>query len=93
MIFLKEIRFEEALKRSEEKYRLIAENMTDLVIILDNKGVIHYASPSVTPVLGFPLEYFEGKNAVNIIHPDDLPEVQKQFHAIISVKRIFRSGI
>ena len=85
------IRFEEALKRSEEKYRIIAENMTDLVIILDNKGVIHYASPSVTPVLGFPLEYFEGKNAVSIIHPDDLSDVQKQFHALFQSKGSFEA--
>lgn len=79
-------RYEEALIRSEEKYRLIAENMTDLVTILDANGVIIYASPSTTRVLGFPLEYYERKNAFNIIHPEDLPEVKKLFLSIFRSK-------
>lgn len=75
-------RFEEALIRSEEKYRLIAENMTDLVTVIDKDGVIVYASPSLTPVLGFPLEYFEGKSAIDIVHPEDLPEVEEHFYSL-----------
>lgn len=79
-------KYEEALIRSEEKYRLIAENMTDLVTIVDANGVIVYASPSTTRVLGFPLDYYNRKNAFNIIHPDDLPEVQKLFYTIFQSK-------
>ncbi|MCM3743511.1 PAS domain S-box protein [Sporosarcina luteola] len=75
-------RFEEALIRSEEKYRLIAENMTDLVTIINKDGVIVYGSPSLTPVLGFPLEYFEGKSAIDIVHPEDLPAIQEQFFSL-----------
>ncbi|MCM3710733.1 sensor domain-containing protein [Sporosarcina luteola] len=79
-------KFEEALIRSEEKYRLIAENMTDLVTIIDKDGVIVYASPSLTPVLGFPLEYFEGKSAIDIVHPEDLPAIQEQFFSLYQSK-------
>ena len=45
---------EEALRESEEKYRLIAENMTDLVSIVDLNGFVKYASPSHVSVLGLP---------------------------------------
>lgn len=79
-------RIEEALIRSEEKYRLIAENMTDLVTVIDNAGIITYASPSFTPVLGFPLEYYEGKNAIDIVHPEDLPAIQGQFLSLFRSK-------
>lgn len=79
-------RYEEALIRSEEKYRLIAENMTDIVTIVAANGIIKYASPSTTRVLGFPLEYYDGKNAFNIIHPVDLPEVQKLFYSLFRSK-------
>ncbi|MFC5603928.1 diguanylate cyclase domain-containing protein [Sporosarcina koreensis] len=82
----KTVELEEALIRSEEKYRLIAENMTDIVTILDQDGVITYASPSTTHVLGFPLESYVGNSAFNIVHPDDLPSVQKQFYTLFQKK-------
>ncbi|WP_432363983.1 PAS domain S-box protein [Sporosarcina sp. UB5] len=75
-------RIEEALISSEKKYRLIAENMTDLVTIIDENGVITYASPSVTPVLGFPLEYYEGENVSDRVHPEDLPEIIRRLYSL-----------
>lgn len=42
----------EELKESEEKYRLITENMQDLVSVLDVKGQFLYASPSYMNLLG-----------------------------------------
>ncbi|WCK57151.1 PAS domain S-box protein (plasmid) [Aneurinibacillus sp. Ricciae_BoGa-3] len=46
-------RAEEALRQSEQNYRLIAENMTDLVCVIDWDGFFKYASPSHFTVLGF----------------------------------------
>lgn len=79
-------RIEEELIRSEEKYRLIAENMTDIVTLLDKNGVITYASPSTTHILGFPLESYVGSSAFTIVHPDDLPTVRKHFYSIFQKK-------
>ncbi|CAM3224816.1 EAL domain-containing protein [Brevibacillus invocatus] len=44
---------EEALRESEANYRLITENMSDLVCVLDHQGSITYASPAVFSVLGY----------------------------------------
>ena len=38
--------FERKLRRSEQKYRLIVDNQTDLVVTLDSAGLIHFVSPS-----------------------------------------------
>ncbi|HET6872321.1 MAG TPA: sensor domain-containing diguanylate cyclase [Sporolactobacillaceae bacterium] len=66
---------EEALHESEEKYRLIAENMTDLVCVIDIEGYFKYASPSHVTVLGHPSEAYEGHLAQHFMHQDDFPSV------------------
>ncbi|GEN82559.1 hypothetical protein SLU01_08710 [Sporosarcina luteola] len=77
---------EEALIQSEEKYRLIAENMTDLVTVVDENGLITYASPSTSAVLGFTPDDYEGKPAFNKAHPDDLPNVRKMMGELLITK-------
>lgn len=70
---------EDALRQSEEHYRLIAENMTDLVSVVDMKGIVTYASPSHKWILGFPPQVFEGKNAFELVHPEDTMHLQGEF--------------
>lgn len=77
---------EESLKVSEERYRLITKNMTDLVAIWDVNGVVKYASPSHELVLGFTSEVYEGNHAFDLIHPDDIPHVQSQFMNMVLTK-------
>lgn len=71
-------RKESALKLSEEKYRLIADNMTDLVTLIDIHGTIKYASPSHESVLGHSSENYMGKPALSFIHPDDVHKIKIQ---------------
>ncbi|SLL31529.1 PAS/PAC sensor-containing diguanylate cyclase [Mycobacteroides abscessus subsp. abscessus] len=77
---------EEALQQSEEQYRFIAENMTDLVRIVNPKGVVVYASPSHEHVLGYSPEVFEGNSAFEFIHPDDLEKLDSELNNRIMVK-------
>jgi diguanylate cyclase (GGDEF)-like protein/PAS domain S-box-containing protein len=77
---------ERALLESENKYRLIAENMTDLLILFDINGYGIYASPSHESVLGYSPEYFESNNTYNLIHPEDVALTKMQFEKIIRSK-------
>jgi len=77
---------EEALQNSEYKYRLIAENMTDLICLFDKDGQIWYTSPSHEAVLGFPKEEFAGNKVMDKIHPEDAKLVRMKFNQIIKTK-------
>lgn len=62
---------EEALRRSEERFRSLIENALDIITIIDTDGIIYYASPSVSKVLGYQASELIGLNFFEYIHPDD----------------------
>ena len=68
-------RTEDALRRSEEHFRSLIENASDIVTIVGDNGVFRYASPSVKRVLGYgPGELLE-RNAFDFVHPEDIAVV------------------
>ena len=83
---------EEALRQSEERYRLIAENMRDLICIIDKNGYLTYSSPSHESILGFPSEAYEGSLAFDWLHEEDIPIAQKYMEETFLTKedRIFQ---
>jgi phosphoserine phosphatase RsbU/P len=44
---------EDALRDSEQRYRLLWENSTDAVVLMDPGGIMHFANPAVTDVFGY----------------------------------------
>ncbi|MFO8132615.1 MAG: PAS domain S-box protein [Thermoplasmatota archaeon] len=63
-------RTEKALQQSEKKFRLIAENTSDYIAIINWKGEYLYASPSHRQ-LGYEPEELIGKSGLSMVHPDD----------------------
>jgi PAS domain S-box-containing protein len=62
---------EDALKRSEERFRSLVQNASDIIIILEADGTIRYVSPAITRVLGLQTEDVVGKNAIAFVDPVD----------------------
>ena len=62
---------EAALRRSEEQYRLIAENTRDLISLVDLHGKFIYASPSFRTGLGYEPEELVGSDFLFLVHPND----------------------
>ncbi|WP_180960309.1 EAL domain-containing protein [Neobacillus cucumis] len=77
---------EMSLRKSEARYRLITDNMSDILMLLDKYGKVLYASPSLGRVLGAPTKSYEGGSAFQLIHPEDRNKVMKQYRQIL--KRI-----
>lgn len=66
-------RGEEALRRSEEAFRNIAERSIDVVFTLGVDGQITYTSPSLHDVLGFRPGEVAGRNVVEFILESQRP--------------------
>jgi PAS domain S-box-containing protein len=59
------------LAESEERYRILAENASDLVVMTSPDRVIRWVSPSLTRSLGWAVEDLMGKRLLDLAHPDD----------------------
>jgi PAS domain S-box-containing protein len=77
---------EESLKTSQELYRLMAENTSDLVALLGADLKYIYVSPSREKLLGYSPQETIGKLPTEFSHPDDRKDVALAF------KKALRSG-
>ena len=69
----------EALQKSEEKYRLIAENMVDVIAVLDMKLGYTYISPSIMRLRGFTVDEAMKETPDQIFTPESLKIVLVAF--------------
>ena len=75
-------RVEEALRQSEMNYRLIAENTSDIITVVDKNGTVLYTSPSCEVVSGYPVDQLNGLSGFLYVYPDDLPLIENTFSEI-----------
>ena len=69
---------ERKLKESEKQLRLITENTSDGVVVIE-KGKITYCSPSYARLLNYPKEdylNFTLQDIFDRVHPEDMPSVR-----------------
>lgn len=72
---------EERLRESEANYRLLAENICDLVCLHEPDGRYTYVSPSSRDLLGYAPDELIGTSPYDYIHPDEIACVRDHTHA------------
>lgn len=66
---------ESKLKKSEEKFRSLINNLTDIILEGNSKTIVTYVSPQCYEIMGYNPEEIIGKSALNFIYPDDVPKL------------------
>ena len=66
------------LKESEARYRLLAENSTDMVFLVRNDGRRIYASPACHKILGWSPEEMLEMTTRDVVHPDDVEAIYRR---------------
>jgi len=85
------MRAEETLRASEQRFRALTENASDLIMVADRHGRIQYASPSHERLLGFSAEQLVGRELIEFAHPEDRAQVDAWFQGIVSDEGAHRS--
>ncbi|MBD2040193.1 PAS domain-containing sensor histidine kinase [Microcoleus sp. FACHB-672] len=72
---------------SEQRFRALIENGTDLILVLDANGICHYASPSLGRILGYGLNEIIGKSVFELVHSDDVAKLDQIFDYALKTPR------
>ncbi|MEH2609476.1 diguanylate cyclase domain-containing protein [Bradyrhizobium sp. AZCC 1693] len=67
---------ERVLREREAHYRLLANNIADIIILIDARSLLRYVSRSAEPVLGLRPKDLLGKSCFDLVHPGDRESVK-----------------
>ena len=78
-----------------ERLFALFQNISDMIAVVDDKGVVSFASPSCARTLGYPEGSLVGKTPWHLIHPEDLKAALDDFndavrHSQDRIPTIFR---
>lgn len=68
-----------AAKRSAARYRLLADNASDMIVRMSPRGDILFVSPGSAKVLGYAPEEMLRRDIKDFIHPDDHPDLARYY--------------
>lgn len=79
---------ETLLLQSEQRFRDLVQEGSDLIAILDVDGTYRYVSPTSTTILGIRPEEFLGRSPFEFIHPDDVEQTMASLQKITEHQKV-----
>jgi PAS domain S-box-containing protein len=81
------VQAEDELRRSEQRFRVLIEQSSDVICLLDEDYNIIYLSPSITTVLGHRVQTLIGQSTLELVHPDDKPMLSENLRSVSDVPK------
>jgi len=72
------------ITRKDSILKMITDNMSDLIFIINKDGIYNYVSPSFSRVLGYNPSELEGRFAFEYVHEEDLPAIKSSIDDLYS---------
>ena len=72
------------MRKSEDRFRSLVRNASDIIVILDVDSRIKYVSPSIERILGFSSVEVTGQICLDYVHPDDQETVRQAHEELIA---------
>ncbi|HWQ35181.1 MAG TPA: PAS domain S-box protein [Blastocatellia bacterium] len=73
----------ELVQRSEEYFRSLIENSSDIIVVVNADATVRYETPSMKRILGHDPAERIGRSAFDLIHPDDQAEAREYFRRVL----------
>lgn len=84
---------ESALRESEKRYRMLANNIPDIIYSLDGEGKIITVNRSAFERYGYDEQDFKGKPFLDFVHPEDRDTLISSFLKAMEEKRKITTGL
>ncbi len=68
---------------NDRLFRVLIEQSSDIIVLINAQGRIMYISPSVTPIMGYPPDELLGCHARAFVHPDDLAMMKENYEQML----------
>lgn len=67
------------IRKNEERFRHLVENLSDVVTVVDKKGVVRYQSPSIERLIGYTPDELVGTSVFAHVHKSDIAKARRAF--------------
>ncbi|MGZ4875567.1 MAG: PAS domain S-box protein, partial [Candidatus Angelobacter sp.] len=67
----------------EKWFRTLIHNISDIVALSDDQGIVRFINPSIETLLGHRPDDVLGHNVFEFIHPEDIPRAALEYSEII----------
>ena len=72
---------ESSMRLSEDRFRSLIQNSSDVTMVMDESGVCAFVSPAIQDLTGMGPDEFIGRAATDFVHPDDRDRVRERLGA------------
>jgi PAS domain S-box-containing protein len=82
------VRLRRARNSGDARLRALTEHALEIITVQDAAGVFTYVNDAMARELGYQPHELLGRNAVDFLHPDDIPAMRERFRGILASKDV-----